>query len=262
MDEKKPRIPVLGLAFDGGSTEIAGIEPNDDGSFTFIGADGKPLQVRGGASGLSYARSKGPKIIYQIPEDGHAIGSMAGALGRFDLILGADTNTRDYRGDRICVSTICQLRALRFEGDRWSARVDPISAIEFHNPTKDAERIGWRHAIALASDLDLFTPDSNVLLVVDCHLGDHPAINRRDAPLIGDELLLPGFSLAYASSDATTDSPINGLIAFCDRMSRAVLNRVMDGAGDIGPLERSTKPPFHAFRYWKFVFPEPEPRAP
>jgi hypothetical protein len=88
-------------------------------------------------------------------------------------------------------------------------------------------------------------------LVVDCHLDQLQAINKRTQPLIDDYLLPSQVTVAYASSDTAGDSPLNGLIARCDRLARAVLAQATSAA-ITSELIEAVGTPFRAHRYWRF----------
>jgi hypothetical protein len=253
MKEKKLRIPSIGLDF-GKSTVITGMQKNADGSMTFFGLDGKPLPVQFGLAGLMYDRAKGPKITVQIPDHGDSVGSFSSPLARFTRIVGVDTNSKEYDSEKVCVTAVCELSDVCFEGLHWSGYVTPLWALEFRQPTKDSERIGWRHALARGEELGWLKDGSSLLLVVDSHLDDLQQINRRQAPVIDDFIIPLGVSIAYASSDTASDSVLNGLITYCDRIAREVFSHATNPSSTIGsPLFQSQYTPFRAHRYWKFT---------
>ena len=252
MKEKKPRQSRIGLDFDGPAT-VAGMRQNDDGSITFLGLDGKPLPIHAGFAGVAYDRPKGPKVTFQIPDQGEAIGALAGALARYTHIIGVDTNARDHHGEKVCVTAVCELKNLKFEGPRWSCNVDALWALEFREPQKLPEQIGWRHALAHGEELGWLNDGSTILLVVDAYLDDLHQINKRNIALIDDYALPKGVSIAYASSDSASDSPLNGLIARCDRLAREVLDHATaPSLFGLSPLISAEQTPFRAHRYWKF----------
>jgi hypothetical protein len=250
MHNKKPRVQHVGLDF-GKPTVITGIRQNADGSLTFLGENGEPVPLTGSVGGLAYARAKGPKITVQIPEEGESTGELRATLERFDQIVGVDTNSREHQGEVVCATVVSQLTDLRFEGEKWSAKVMPLWALEFRSPTKDPERIGWRHALGRGVELCWFHEGRRVLLVVDCHLEELHNINKRTSPLIDDFMLPTQVTLAYASSDTATDSPLNGVIAQCDRLARTVLAQAISPALK-GELIEGASTPFRAHRYWRF----------
>lgn len=131
-----------------------------------------------------------------------------------------------------------------------AGRVEFLWALEFRQPTKDSERIGWRHVLARGEKLGWFTSGSNLLLVVDAHLSDLHLVNQRQAPIIDDFILPWGVSIAYASSDAASDSVLNGVIARCDHVAREFLNHATTSSS---PLSQAQGVPFRAYRYWEFA---------
>lgn len=251
MKDRKPRSPRIGLDF-GKPATVTGMRENADGSMTFFGPDGESLPVQAGFASLSYARDKGPKITVQIPDHGDSVGLLPSALARFARIVGVDTNSREHNGEKICVTAVCELSDVRFEGPRWSGHVEPLWALEFLQPTKDSEQIGWRHVLGRGEELGWFKDGSNLLLVVDSHLDDLHKINQRQAPVIDDFILPLGVSIAYASSDTASDSVLNGLIAYCDRIAREVLSHATAPSSiALLPLLQAQRTPFRAYRYWK-----------
>jgi hypothetical protein len=252
-NKKKSRQLRIGLAFDSPAT-ITGIRENDDGSITLLGLDGKPLAVPTGFSGSAYDRPKGAKVTFQIPDQGESIGSLCSVLARYDRIIGVDTNSRKHDGEDICVTAVCQLRNLKYEGVRWLGRLESLWALEFRQPTKLPERIGWRHVLAQGDEQRWLKNGSTLLLVVDAYLNDLHQINERKLALIDDFLLPKGASIAYASSDSASDSPLNALIAHCDKVAREVLNHVTRASSPAssGPLLSAERTPFRTYRYWKF----------
>jgi hypothetical protein len=87
-------------------------------------------------------------------------------------------------------------------------------------------------------------------MVVDSHLGDVPAIENRTQPVIDDFLLPAGVHIAYASADAATDSPLNGLIARCDGFARDVFKNIADAP--VSNLILAAGSPWRAHRFWRF----------
>jgi hypothetical protein len=222
------------------------MKANADGSLTLFGENGEPLAVEVGSAGLSYERQKGPKVTVELPDTGQDVGAISTALANFRRIIGVDTNTKEHRGEKISVTVVCELSNVCYAGPTWTGTVDPLWALEFRNPPKDPERMGWRHALAKGEKLGLLV--ERTLWVVDSHLGERQAIDRREAPIIDDFFLPPSVSLAYASSDAATDSPLNGLMARCDRFGRDVLRTALE---QDPPPESGTA--LGRCRYWQIV---------
>jgi hypothetical protein len=253
MKKRKPRVPHIELDF-GFDATITGMQQNEDGSITLFGTDGGPLSVPAGFVSLGYARSKGSKITVLIPDQGCSVGSVKSALACFSRIVCVDTNSIEHDGEKICVTVVCELSNVRYEGPRWFGHFEPLWALEFRQPTKDPERIGWCHALAHGAELGWFTEGANLLLVVDSHLSELHQINQRQAPLIDDFMLPPAVSLAYASSDAASDSPLNGLMTRCDRFARQVLSHAIAPSSlALSPLDPSQGTIFRAYRYWSFA---------
>jgi hypothetical protein len=254
VKKRKPRIPTLGLDFGPVDATITGMQQNEDGSVTLFGTDGEPLFVPAGNTSLGYPRSKGQKITVQIPHQGYSVGSVQSALARFSRIVCVDTNSREHDGEKVCVTVVCELSDVRYEGLRWFGHCDPLWALEFRQPLKDSERIGWRHALARGEELGWLMNNPNLLLVVDSHLDELYQINQRRTPLIDDFMLPLGVSIAYASADAASDSVLNGAIARCDAIARQVLSHAIAPSSlALSPLHQSHGTIFRAYRYWTFA---------
>ncbi|MEQ1896776.1 MAG: hypothetical protein ABL971_05235 [Vicinamibacterales bacterium] len=249
MSERKPRFDLVGLRFDEPIT-IASIRQNSDGSLTFLDAAGLPLDMGSSVGGLAYARAKGPKITVQVPEAGDRSAGPLAALSRFDSIVGVDTNSHWVGPERVCITVVCRLDAPDLAANPWTARVEPLWGLEFRDPTADAERVGWRHALATGPTFGLFRHDRATLMTVDAHLGQLADINERRRPIVDDYYLPQHVSLAYASSDKPQDSPLNGLMARCDKLASAILQQSI-ARGPAGLLQ-SPGTPFRAHRYWRF----------
>lgn len=251
MKSRKQRIQRFALDFKGPAV-ITGLHQNADGTLTLLGPGGKPLQLPAGSFGLQYERRKGPKVTFDLPMQGLVLGDIGNALAAYDQIIGVDTNYCNHNDVVVCVTAICQLRDAQYDGPRWSGTVDALWALEFHDPTKPAERVGWRHALAVGADLGWFEGNRRTLLVVDAYRDELHRINQRTAPLIDDFLLPNGVALAYASSDVASDSPLNGLIARCDNLARSVLSRALDPTPGLSDLLNAERTPFRAHRFWQF----------
>jgi hypothetical protein len=252
---RKPRIPQLGLDF-GQSRSISGMQRNSDGSYTLFGDDGKPLVVPSAYAALGFDRPKGPKVTVQVPDSGDTVGSIRRAIDKFDRIVGADTSYHDHEGKRICATAVVELSKLQYNDDRWTAEANPLWAFEFHDPIYDPERIGWLHALKTGEQhYGWLNAGASLLLVVDAHLDDLHQINQRKLPILDNEFLPAGVSLAYASAD-TTGSALNGLIARCDRIAKEVLTNAINPSprAMAGPLLRESRI-FAQYRYWHLALP-------
>lgn len=225
---------------------------NNDDSLTLFGTDGQPLHVPAGYTSIVYDRKrKGTKTTVQIPDSGEAMGSVRRAVGRFPEIIGVDTSYRPHRGKVICATVVCKLTGVRYEGPRWVCEVNPLWGLEFHEPTLDAERIGWGHALMHGRALGHIGQHANTLLVVDAHLDSLHAINQRSEPVLPGLLLPFDVSIGYASADST-DSALNGLMARCDRFAKQLLAHVTSEIpkGEVGPLLLADRTAFGEYRYW------------
>lgn len=252
MQTKKPRHVELGCHLDADTT-FTGMRRNDDGSFTFFGTAGEEVPVKG-TTGRWYARGDGQKAIYRIPDQGRSIGSLETVLSRFTKIIAVDTNTRTDEGELVSVAVIGELRNLKFEngGDRCKCQVIPLWGFEFRGATKPAEKIGWLHALAKSKQLGWFENGASLLLIVDAYLSEHDELNRRTLPVFDNEFLPECVSLAYATADAATDSPMNALMARCDAVARTVMKHVTSPSAQKPELGVATHSPFRAWRDWEF----------
>jgi hypothetical protein len=226
MHQRKPRQSMIRIDFDE-DTVISGVQVSQDGRVTLLDREGKPMPVQRGSAGLTYRRRKGAKTTVQIPDAGMQVGDLLAALGTYDRIVGADTNSRDVNGEHVCVTGVCELTDVCLIQGKWYAEIAGHLAIEFRDPTEDAERLGWQHALEFGDELGWISGETRLLLVVDAHLSEHSRLNMRTAAFVGDLLLPDGVQIAYASSDTPRDSPLNRLIAQCDRFARIAMTEAL-----------------------------------
>jgi hypothetical protein len=248
MADKKPRILRIGVGANS-PFQLGSIQLSGDGAIKFLGRDGSDVAVSRVSSGLAYERIKRPKVTAEVFDHSESAGTVTAALAEFRRILAVDTNSRTIRDERVYGSAVAELRDFCIQNARWSCRFEPLWGWEFRGPKEDPEKIGWRDAL-LRCEEQRWLAEPKILLVVDSHLGELRSIARRATPVMGDYFLPQNVWLAYASSDVARDSPINGLIAVCDRIARRMLDvaaRAPASEGDIVIVEGQ---PFRSCRCW------------
>lgn len=252
MQEKKPRILRVGIDADT-IARLGEITLSADGSIDLVDREGEILLASTFSTGIAYPRQKGPKLSVKIFDQEGSAGTVAALLTRFDRIVGVDTNARSDGDDRICTSAVVELKDFALSGTQWSCRFQPLWCWEFRGPKEDAEKIGWRDALLSFQELS-WLKETKCLLVVDSHLGELQRIARRSSPILTDYFLPRNVWLAYASSDTSTDSPLNSLMARCDRIAARLLDLAINQPAALEPdVVLVEGHPFRSCRRWDWT---------
>jgi hypothetical protein len=252
MQEKKTRILRIGIDADT-IARLGQIKLSADGSIELLDHQGEALAASTFSSGIAYPRTKGPKLAVEVFYHEGSAGMVPVLLTEFDRIFGVDTNSRVQGEDRIYTSAVVELTDFSLRDTQWSCRFEPLWSWEFRGPKGDPEKIGWRDALLSFQELS-WLKEAKCLLVVDSHLGELRSIARRTTPVLADYFLPENVWLAYASSDTATDSPLNSLMARCDRIAARLLGLAIDDPSalepDLVPLEGQ---PFRLCRRWDWT---------
>ena len=252
MLKKKPRTLMIGVNF-ARLEQLGQVVISSDGAIAVSSGSG-PVEFPSGETGLSYPRPKGPKTLVQFFDAPGAHAFPAAAVKKFARVFGVNTNMRLTNGERIAVSTVAEIRNYRLQENTWSATLQPLWAREFHGVGESFEKIGWHEALLLLSARGYLTGHP-LLLVVNAHLGDLRQIARRELPVFGDYLLPCNMYLAYASADVASESPLNRLIAVCDKVSSERL-AISTQALDLNPpAAADPRAPYRAWRHWQIDVP-------
>jgi hypothetical protein len=255
MQKKKPRTLMIGVDFVR-LEQLGQVVVSSDGAVGISSGSG-PVAFPSGETGLSYARTKGPKTLVQFFDAPGAHALPAAAVKTFARVFGVDTNMRSISGERIAVSTVAEIRNYQFQGNTWSATFQPLWAREFHDVDESFEKVGWHEALLLLSARD-YLKGNPLLLVVDAHLGELRQIARREHPVFGGFLLPSNIYLAYASADVASESPLNRLIAVCDAVSSKRL-AISTQTPDLDPpAVADPRAPYRAWRHWQIEVPAME----
>jgi hypothetical protein len=223
--KKKSRSDIVVMDM-GKPTLINGCRFSRDGRIELL-TNGEPVTPVSASIARTYERSsKNDKVVYQAPAKVEPLSwVLTTNLANFDLLLPIDTNTHHKTSESGLTST-----AVCMEYERVSSQ----GAVEFvlkctwaweyqHLPPDLAEKTAWVDLIKLLlrnkGEKDLSR--LHVGIVTDHDLANHERYNRQEIPLItGTKYFLPSeIELVYASADVVTDSPLNRMIAECDRLS-------------------------------------------
>lgn len=248
MDEKKPRMTEMRVAFDGPVT-IAEMSPPGE-VIQFIGVDRKVLVPSHIEIGQVYDRNNGkrPKVVSRVLADPFTIEpDLNKSLGRFSSILAVDTNTREIRGHRVSVAVVCHVTDIVVATGEWSAKVHAQHSLEFRYPREPPEHIGWLFAMHMIAASPIPRP---VGLVVDSDLDGLTAMNKRERPFMSNQILPDGITLIYASSDTGKDLIGNKAIGICDADARRILRMIETGYGTVRPIAVPSSLPCEHMRIW------------
>ncbi len=249
MEEKKPRMTEVRVAFDGPMT-LSGMSPPGE-PLRFYGPNGEVVVPELIEIGRAYERDngKGPKVMTRALADPKAIEPDVNKLiARFGSVLAVDTNTREISGRRVSVTVAFWLMDIVVTGETWSARAAPQVALEFHDARESPEHIGWAHAITMIAASPIPRP---VALFVDSDLDALSAINKRERPYFGDALLPPDITLLYASSDTGRSELVgNKALGMCDADAGHILRRVAAAPMDDSVYDLVTPYPCERARVW------------
>lgn len=248
-DPKRPRELhfVFTVAEDVFGEPDVNVEP--DGKLT-ISHLGKPIPLASAAVEVSYNRRKGRKILTRGVTDHRAPNIDPNRpLLDFAVVVGIDTNTAEIAGETVSVG--CVVRVVRERDDsQTKVRPVPFVGVELRNVSGDPEKVMWRLFCEKLMSDPAYRPGLPVAIIVDSSLDAIAEINERRQPVIGDWLLPEGFTLFYASSDATTDTALNRLIARCDRDARAILRRIAERHGASNLLVAPVGAPYSRVCFW------------
>ena len=255
---RKPRASEIRVDF-GRPQVISGIHEADGGTLTFFGEQGevvKPVRIEVGSV---YTRpTKTPKVLTREPgEPGSIQLDLNQALLRFAFVIAVDTNTVVIDENGVSISVAVLIRDIEIAGQRWSAKLVPQDAFEFHDAAMPPERIGWWDAIRrFTAHPDVRGP---IALVVDSELGAIAAINAREQPILDGFYLPEGVQLVYGCGDRGTQEFVsNAAIADCDRVASRLLDRVRKESPS-GAYLQAVDAPYARYRYWRA--PTGSPRA-
>lgn len=249
------RTTIIAVDF-GHDQVITGLKaPDENGQFPngfeFYGERGEVVVPKQIKIGSAYKRASNKlKHLTSGPADPSAIQLEPNRhLKSFAHVFAVDTNTITVGS--VVVSVTASLRATHIDIDgsgAWSAQIEPLPMIEFHDARVPPERLGWRAVLQMMATFHL---TGRTALIVDSELGSHDALNRREAEIVPGVLLPDEVTLVYGSSDAgTVESVGNKMLAVCDREARAVFRRIRLGdEGSASPFRRGGSE-CASFRHW------------
>lgn len=175
----------------------------------------------------NYERTKGPKVTTTAIVDGSAPHfDFRRALSQYALCFGVDTNTRNIGGELVSVTG-----TTTFDPSQDPSRTQyiyPGIAFEYRGTKASPEKLGWLAFIHAFMKSPNFSVEKRYCLVVDSHLEELPAINRREQPILEGQILPAHFDLAYASAD-TGNNIQNRLIKYADRSANDVFELIEAG---------------------------------
>lgn len=236
---RKPKEPTISISVSNLNGELDRIRLEEDGTLSFFGRDGRPLELHGINRSASHTRAgKAPKVRSLIRHAGASIGyDELRGLCQYDDVFVIDTA---FVAGRETVAAACAVR-LRFQKKKRSVLVTSDDHCVYYvlrdfvgNPERAA-------LLTLICDTAFASGAKRRAVVNDSDLGLHEAINQRTEPLYLDTPMPAAFTLLYASADAGKEV-LNRTLRFCDRQARQILNTFFAG-GLPNPERFSPGPP-------------------
>jgi hypothetical protein len=185
-------------------------------------------------SEVSYARSKGPKVLSRIPQaHGAAAFDAAPALEKnFDFLCAVDTNTKVIMGKRLSAVGIVTFQPVWVPGAkslRHCWQFDVPFCLEYVEIRSRPENFGWLSALEHMRKFGTIRERQRIGMVVDSDLGNINDYNQRKKPVDGPEYLPNDVQLPYASADAGKENIVNKALAQADSVSARCLRVVESG---------------------------------
>ncbi len=236
---RKPKEPTISISVSNVG-ELAAIRLEEDGTVSFFGRDGRPLQLDEINRSVHHARDgKTPKVRSQVRHAGSSVGyDELRSLCRYHDVFVIDTA---FVSGRETVAAACAVR-LRFQKNKRSVLVTADDHCVYYllrgfvgNPERAA-------LLALTCDQSFASAAKSRAVVNDSDLGLHDAINQRTEPLYLDTPMPAAFTLLYASADAGQEV-LNRVLRFCDQQARHTLNSFFAGNLPIVPDGFAPGPP-------------------
>jgi hypothetical protein len=219
------------------SADISSIVKNDDRTFSLIDSQGELVEHEQSES-VGYLKSSGKaKIIRSIVrKDDDRPGD--NPWKKYDKIGFIDTNSMIENGWKIYVSSPSLL--LWQNEDRRLANIHHVDFLAgLCSNQVNPERIGWTDFIQRLQASQVLTASDKVLIIVDSEKGLISSINERTEPVFEQFMLPDGFTLAYATSDAGSESWINKEMKRRDRVASLALTEVLQNKKLLTLLDKS-----------------------
>jgi hypothetical protein len=150
----------------------------------------------------------------------------------FDHIFVIDTNTKMVDGTNLSAAVSLACRAVWDEGSKVKHNGAAEMLFHFHQyavfryqgllPGEAEKRAVVDLVRSILKD-GSYRPNLRIAIVTDHDLGSHIAINARDVPLWGGDLLPINFTLLYASADGGKENALNRAMGVCDAAATEVL---------------------------------------
>lgn len=207
------------LVFDMGEpVELRSATYSSDGRVTIATQDGRVLPSSAWVE-RTYPRPKGEKGVNRLRVEVDALVSNPDlALTQYDRVFAVDTNCPTPEQPPTFTGVV-EAQVNEIKPTVYGVCILRDLVIEIHDVENSGERFGWWLVISSIRDRPAQT---RVALVVDAHLSDIPAINRREQPVFGRQILPEGIHLVYASADKGNESIANRLLSRADRNAQEI----------------------------------------
>lgn len=252
-EQKKPRKIIKEFNF-GRTVNFNQIRVNHNDGTIEVSLDGVPIPIQSAISKTAYDRTKGEKVLFQVPSDARLDLNNAFSAHTFDWLIAVDTNTKTSGAEQISVTGALLARATLVPGYIKLERFE-LRCSEYRNVVGKPENMAWREVIR---GLPLEVRGKRIGLIVDSDLGQIEAYNSQSMPIYEQYYLPTYVKLIYASADFKSEHVYNRLMSRVDAEARGVLEHVVANPDDRRDLKQMEGRPFTHFRKWvKTLIPDP-----
>lgn len=148
-------------------------------------------------------------------------------LDSFDTIMAIDTNSYSIQKFDFTSHVGVAAQVLTtIENGQPIKHAKIIKVFTNNGKLEKPENYNWKNLIEFIREHRNYLVTKKYGIIVDSDLGNIPNYNSRKAPIIDDFYLPQNFQLIYASSDAANDEITNQVIAFCDKISKKMLDQI------------------------------------
>lgn len=192
-------------------------------------------EIKDAYSEITYDRSKGPKVVSRIPQNGIDLlfNHCKSIESNYEIIFAVDTNTWEISGKNISVTGIVQAQKVIVVNENgvatnaWKS-ITPF-CIELMEVRNKPENLGWFLVIDHINKETKFKRFERVGIIVDSDLGSIKLYNSKEKPIFEKFYLPERFQLIYASSDTGQELLANRMLKYADKASNQCLMALKDG---------------------------------
>ncbi len=184
--------------------------------------DGVVVKLSDGTVIVSVEVSEPPPITASGKNPAALAQEANGRLRGFQNFIAIVVRSREIAGRRVSVAAAVTLANLNLDPPPWSCQLAKQSAFEFHDPHGPPEPIAWWKYVNAIRESSIGLP---ALAIVEGGVETVAAINARLQPLIGNEFLPDGFTLACSrAADGPTDIVTSKAMSECVKDAMELLD--------------------------------------